>query len=138
MSSLQNPSPNKNNTPQSSGSGLTMVWAAMLLQGLCQGQPLPLLKPRPCSHQQVPRARKQSELEAASPKTSKGTQAVAKGLPTSLVCVGGGSLTAVSVGWTRRGRRCRPKVLKGVWAVLFLPGGCSIFTFNFQVKEQCC
>lgn len=89
MSSLQNPSPNKNNTPQSSGSGLTMVWAAMLLQGLCQGQPLRLLKPRPCSHQQVPRARKQSELEAASPKTSKGTQAVAKGLPTSLVCVWG-------------------------------------------------
>lgn len=137
MSCLQNPSLNKNKTPRSSGSGLTMVWAAMLLQGLCQGQPLRLLKPKPCSHQQAPRARKQSELEAASPKTSQGTQAVAKGLPTSLVCVGG-SLSAVSVGWRWRGRRCRPKVLKGVWAVLFLPGGCSIFTFNFQVKEQCC
>lgn len=62
--------------------------------------------PQPCS-QQAPRARKQSELEVASPKANKGTKA--KSLPTSPAVVVVGLLFAVSVGWRWRGRGCRPR-----------------------------
>lgn len=135
MSRLQNPSPNKNKTPRSSGSGLNRGLGSHAPRGPLPRRAATALKTRSpaVSKPPEPGSRVSWRLPVPRPTRAQRPRACP---PLRRWCWWGYYLQYL---WAADGGAGgAAEVLKGVWTVLFLPGGCCIFTFNFQVKQQCC